>query len=538
MTTRTEWTLLLAALLALGGCQDRGTSNDNASQTPAKSAAQNDSGDAASADESMGSEAQQPPRNFARLGEQRGLLSKTNAATPGYVFFNPLISDTTYLVDLDGQVVHTWTSRFGTSGGIYLKDNGNLMRAGADAAAPVFGGGGQGGWFEELTWEGDVVWEFHFASEQYRPHHDFALKPNGNILAIAWEAKSVAEAIAAGRDPEEIPRAGLWPDWIVELQPKGNNDAEIVWQWHLWDHLVQDFDESLDNYGVVADHPERLDINATHLAEPVTQEELDRSRAVGFAVSNATVDNRGSDLYHMNAINYNAELDLIAVSLPGLDEVFVIDASTTTAEAASRTGGRWGKGGDILYRWGNPANYGRGDDSDQKLDDQHDVSWITNGSNGDVHLLVYNNNVPGKDPDQSAVYEIKLPLTETGFELSEGAAYGPAEPDWRYMTEDPMDFFSPFISGAQRLGNGNTLVTEGASGRFFEVDGNGNVVWNYMTPYSGDKRNPDGTTPQPVGPFIYATFRSTHVSVDHPALADRELTPLDPQPPAHEPQED
>jgi hypothetical protein len=538
MSTRTVWILLLAALLALWGCQDRGTSNDNAPQAPAEPAVETDteSGEADSADQSMGDEAQPPPRNFARLGEQRGLLGKTNAATPGYVFFNPLLSDTTYLVDLDGQVVHTWTSRFGTSGGIYLKDNGNLVRAGVDPTAPVFGGGGQGGWFEELTWDGDVVWEFHFTSEQYRPHHDFALKPNGNILAIAWEVKTVEEAIAAGRNPEEIPRAGLWPDWIVELQPKENSDAEIVWEWHLWDHVIQEFDRTLDNYGVVADHPERLDINAGHLPEPVTQEELDRSRAAGFAVSNATVDNRGADLYHMNAINYNAELDLIAVSLPGIDEILVIDASTTTEEAASGTGGRWGKGGDILYRWGNPANYARGDDSDQRLGGQHDVSWVTSGPNGDVHLLVFNNSVPGADPDQSAVYEIKLPLSESGFELSGDAAYGPAEPVWRYMTEDPMDFFSPFISGAQRLDNGNTLVTEGASGRFFEVDGTGNVVWNYMTPYSGDIRYPDGTTPQPVGPFIYATFRSTHVSVDHPALAGRELAPLDPQPPEHEPQ--
>jgi len=472
MTTRTVWILLLAALLALGGCQDSGTSNDNAAQTPAEATADIESTDAASTDDSMGDEAQPPPRNFARLGEQRGLLSRADAATPGYVFFNPLLSDTTYLVNLDGQVVHAWTSRFGISGGIYLKDNGNLMRAGADPAAPVFGGGGQGGWFEELTWDGDVVWEFHFVSEQYRPHHDFAIKPNGNI------------------------------------QPKGDNDAEIVWQWHLWDHVVQQVDESLDNYGVVAQHPELLDINAAQLAKPVTQEELDQQRAAGFAVSNATVDNRGSDLFHTNAINYNAELELIAVSLPGLDEVFVIDNSTSTAEAATGTGGRWGKGGDILYRWGNPANYGRGQDADRMLGGQHDVSWVSNESRETVSLLIFNNMVPGADPGQSAVYEIELPLTEAGFELSDDAAYGPAEPAWRYITEDPMAFFSPFISGAQRLNNGNVLVTEGASGRFFEVDRNGNIAWNYMTPYSGDLRNPDGTMPQPVGPFIHVSFDS------------------------------
>ena len=536
MTTKTIWTLLLAALLALGGCQDSGTSSDNAAPAPAETTADIESADAASADDSTGDEAEPPPRNFARLGEQRGLLSRTDAATPGYVFFNPLVSDTTYLVNLDGQVVHTWTSRFGVSGGIYLKDNGNLMRASVDATAPVFGGGGQGGWFEELTWDGDVVWEFHFANEQYRPHHDFAIKPNGNILIIAWEPKTVEEAIAAGRNAEEIPAAGLWPDWIVELQPKGDNDAEIVWQWHLWDHVVQQHDESLDNYGVVAEHPELLDINAAHLSEPVTQEELEQQRAAGFAVSNATVDNRGSDLFHTNAINYNAELELIAISVPGVNEIFVIDNSTSTAEAATGTGGRWGKGGDILYRWGNPANYGRGDDEDRKLGFQHDTSWVSNESGENVSILLFNNSVPGADPGQSAVYEIELPLTEAGFELLDDAAYGPAEPGWSFMTEDPMAFFSPFISGAQRLDSGNTLVTEGVSGRFFEVDRNGNIVWNYMTPYSGDLRNPDGTTPQPVGPFIYAVFRATHVATDHPGLAGRELTPLDPQPPAHEPQ--
>jgi hypothetical protein len=535
MKTRTVWIAWLALVLTLGGCQDRGATDEAAEEAAAAPAAASETADAETAEESSAEAAEAPPRNFARLGLPRGLISRTDAATPGYVFYNPLVSDTTYLVDLDGQVVHTWTSEYGTSGGIYLKDNGNLVRAGADPAAPVFGGGGQGGWFQEMTWDGEIVWEFHFASEEYRPHHDFAIKPNGNILAIAWEAKTVDEAIAAGRDPDDIPRAGLWPDWVVELRPTGSDGAEIVWQWHLWDHLVQEHDATRQNYGVVADHPELLNINVGHIPEPITQEQLDGRRAAGFAVSNATVDNNGSDLYHMNAINYNADLQLIALSLPGISEILVIDQSTTTEEAAGHTGGRWGKGGDILYRWGNPANYGRGEESDQRLAYQHDVSWIEGDSPGDVHLLVFNNNVPGAEPAQSAVVELRLPMSEYGFELNDGGAYGPAEPAWQYMTDDPMDFFSPFVSGAQRLANGNTLVTEGVSGRFFEVDVDGNVVWNYMDPYSGDMKNPDGTTPQPVGPFVHGTFRSTHVAADHPALAGRELVPLDPQPPVYQP---
>lgn len=508
MKTRIVWIVWLALVFAISGCRDNGATDDAA---------------------------EAPPRNFARLGADRGLISRTDAATQGYVFYNPLNSDTTYLVDLDGQVVHTWTSELGISGGIYLQDDGTLVRSGVDADAPVFGGGGQGGWFQKLAWNGEVIWEFHFANENYRPHHDFALKPNGNILAIGWEAKTLDEAVAAGRDPAEIPVAGMWPDWIVELRPVGSDDAEIVWQWHLWDHVVQDFDETRDNYGVVADHPELLDINVGHLPDPITQEELDQRRAIGMVVSNATVDNNGSDLYHVNAINYNAELQLIAISLPGIDEIMVIDNSTTTDEAAGHSGGRWGKGGDILYRWGNPANYGRGEDDDRRLGGQHDVSWVTGNSSQDVRLLLFNNEVPGADPAQSAVYEIELPLTEAGFELEDNAVFGPAEPVWQYKTDDPMDFFSPFISGAQRLANGNTLVTEGAAGRLFEVDQGGNVLWEFMDPFSGDMRNADGTTPQPIGPFIHAAFRSTHVPADHPALTGRELLPLDPQPPVYQP---
>jgi len=523
MKTRIVW---LALVLTVSGCGDRGATDVADGQLTA---------DVETNSESSNNVAETPPRDIGRLGADRGLISRTDAATPGYVFYNPLNSDTTYLVDLDGQVVHTWTSELGTSGGIYLLDDGTLLRAGVDAEAPVFGGGGQGGWFQKLDWNGEVFWEFHFANENFRPHHDFALKPNGNILAIAWEAKTVDEVVALGRNPEEIPAAGMWPDWIVELRPVGTNDAEIVWQWHLWDHVIQDFDETRDNYDVVVDHPELLDINVGHLPEPITEEEFEQQRAIGMAPSNATMNNRGSDLYHVNAINYHPELQLIALSLPGINEILVIDNSTTTEEAAGHSGGRWGKGGDILYRWGNPANYRRGQEEDQRLGGQHDVSWVTGDSPQDVRLLVYNNNVPGAEPPQSAVYELALPLTETGFELEENAAFGPAEPAWQYTTDDPMDFFSPFISGAQRLPNGNTLVTEGASGRFFEVDRDGNVLWNYMDPFSGDMKNADGTTPQPVGPFIHGTFRSTHVPADHPALAGKNLQPLDPQPPFYQP---
>jgi hypothetical protein len=327
----------------------------------------------------------------------------------------------------------------------------------------------------------------------------------------------------------------MWPDWIFEMKPVGNDDAEIVWEWHLWDHVVQDFDVTRDNYGVVADHPQLVDINVGELPEAMTQEEFDQRKAMDLAPTNHTLQNRGSDLYHMNAINYNAELDQIAFSLPGISEIFIIDHSTTTEEAAGHTGGRWGKGGDILYRWGNPANYGRGDESDQKLGEQHDVRWIPAGYPGAGNLTVFNNLPNGVGPAKSAVFELQTPLTDTGYALEGMEAYGPEAPAWQYMAEQPMAFFSPFISGANRMPNGHTMIVEGASGRMLEVDAAGNIVWSYMTPYGGYLTNPDGTSPHPAGPLVYATFRATHIPADHPGLAGRDLKPLDPQPPAYVP---
>lgn len=528
MTKHYSWIVIVALPLTLAACQQETERQTESTTTEPPASAQDAANEAETSTEP-------PPRNFARLGAKRGLIEKTDMATSGYVLYNPLTSATTYLIDMDGNVVHTWDTGMGISGGMYLKDNGNLVRSSRDPEAPVFAGGGQGGWFKEYTWDGELVWEYHFASEEFLSHHDIALLPNGNILAIAWESKSVDEAITAGRNPEAIPVAGLWPDWVVELRPNGSNDADIVWEWHLWDHLVQDFDESKENFGIVADHPELMDVNLAELPEPMTQEELEQRFAMGFASTNSTVENNGADFHHANAINYNAELDQIALSLPGVDEIVVIDHSTTTTEAAGHTGGRWGKGGDLLYRWGNPANYGRGDESSQRLSGQHDVRWIPDGYPGAGNLLVYNNVVPGTKPPYSAVYELQTPLTDSGYELMNGESWGPEEPVWSYVPSDPMSLFSPFISGAQRLANGNTLVTEGAAGRFLEVDTDGNVLWEYLDPYAGNFKNPDGTRPQPVGPFVHATFRATHYAADHPAVGGRNLAPLDPQPAAYVP---
>ena len=158
----------------------------------------------------------------------RGLQVQTPRAAPGYVFFNPLLSHTTYLVDVEGRVVHTWESDYDNGGGLYLLDNGHLLRGGQQPDPPVFSAGGQAGRIQEFTWDGELVWDFVFSSEDHLLHHDVAVLPNGNVLAIAWEAKTAEEAVEAGRRPELTPEASLWPDMIVEFEPRPPDGAEVV----------------------------------------------------------------------------------------------------------------------------------------------------------------------------------------------------------------------------------------------------------------------------------------------------------------------
>jgi hypothetical protein len=306
------------------------------------------------------------------LAEERGLRLNTDQAESGYVLFSPGVSGITYLIDIEGRVVNTWQSQYATGHGLYLRDNGNLVRAGRVSDYPRRAGG-QGGQIQEFTWEGELVWDYRLADNEYYQHHDIALLPNGNLLAIAWESKTAADARAAGRRPDGLTENGLWPEAIVELKPRGFDGADIVWEWHVWDHLVQDFDPEAENYGVLSDSPQLVDIN-TDAAELHDMEINELLASGAVALQNGEESPSAPDFMHFNSLSYNAELDQIAVSSNSFREFWIVDHSTTTAEAAGSTGGRYGKGGDLLYRWGRASNYDRGGNRPQTLFNQHHVS--------------------------------------------------------------------------------------------------------------------------------------------------------------------
>ncbi|MFA6233724.1 MAG: aryl-sulfate sulfotransferase [Bacteroidota bacterium] len=361
-------------------------------------------------------------------------------AYPGYTLYGPNGTRYNYLIDMANTRVHTWTSSRKGGYAVYLLPDGSIMRT-AMATNPQLNAGGAQGVVQRIAWDGTLLWEYTYSSAAYLSHHDICIMPNGNVLMIAWEVKSTALCVAAGLDHS----ASIWPDHIIEVQPTGSNGGNIVWQWHAWDHLIQDHDASKANYGVVGDHPELLDINAGN---------------VYFG-----------DWMHLNSIDYNPELDQIVVSSHNLNEVYVIDHSTTTAQAAGHTGGNSGKGGDILYRWGNPANYRASGNA--YFDVVHCGSWIPAGLPGAGNILAFNNRAKS---GQSIIAEIATPLSGYNYTRTAGQAFGPAAPSWTYTG---VGFYSQHLGGVQRLPNGNTLIAQSTSGKMLEVNTGGTIVWNY-----------------------------------------------------------
>lgn len=368
------------------------------------------------------------------------------ASYGGYTLYGPNNSNKVYLLNSAGAAVRTWTCSRSGGYSAYMLEDGSILRTGL-ANSTVNGGGAMGA-VQKYSPTGTLLWDWTYATSTYRSHHDIEPLPNGNVLLIAWEVKTAAQAVAAGLDVSTI----IWPDHLIEVQPTGATTGTIVWQWHAWDHLIQDYDATKANYGVVGAHPELLDINMG---------------SVGGGIG-------GGDWMHINSVSYNPELDQIAISSHTLNEVYVIDHSTTTAEAASHSGGRCGKGGDILYRWGCPANYRAA--GTQVFQVVHCAYWIPEGLPGAGHLMAYNNR---ELTGTSMVVELELPSDGAGnYALTAGAAYGPAAPYWSYTASW---FFSNHLGGNQRLANGNTLICESTSGHIFEVDAAGVVQWE-VTP--------------------------------------------------------
>ena len=414
-----------------------------------------------------------------------------NRALEGYMLIHEAgdynlaqMSNATYLLDPEGEKVHEWPHPgYSPEASVaYLLPNGLLLRTvsthhwSRDKRFPV----GATTSVELVNWDGEAVWTYTMSvPHKYSFHHDVEYLPSGNILAIRYTGFTTEEAMAMGWDPDlgknarhAIDKTGsglVWLDTVLELKPDlEDGSTQIVWQWNSWEHLVQDRFPDRKNYGDISD-PGKIHVNYLNL--------------------DTDVPYNSGQFFHLNTVDYHPELDLIVLSSATYGEIWFIDHGTTTAEAASSSGGRHGKGGDLLYRWGNDEAWGRGTRDDSILYWQHDIQWIGDGLPGAGNMLVFNNGNRrtlndtyarnaadgGFGKSYSDILEVRMPMNSDGaFDRSRDA-----EIVWSWDEENRADYYSPFMSGVQRLPNGNTIFNRAFDKYITEVRPDGEKVLHF-----------------------------------------------------------
>lgn len=432
-----------------------------------------------------------------------GTISLTNDAFEAYTLFS--INTDSYLINNCGEVINEWNSNYLQGNAVYLLPNGNLLRAGKLSSSNTnVTIGGIGGIIELFNWQGDLIWSYIYSGENFSHHHDVYPLPNGNILILAITIMTQEEAIQAGRNPALLESNELYNEQIIEVEPVGTNQANIVWEWNIKDHLIQDFDVTKDNFGSVEDNPQLLDIN--------------------YLNSISSINN----WLHINSIQYDETRDQIVLSSRKLSELWIIDHSTTTTEAASSSGGNSGKGGDLLYRWGNPEAYRQGTPSDRKLFGQHYPHYIEAGLPNENKIIIFNNGFQ-RTPSYSQVDIISPPETNLGiYDYVPGTAFAPTNTFYTYseLESESSTFYSDIVSSAQQLPNGNILICQGRQGYVFEIDSNENKVWEYVNPVNNTDGEIANQTEDP--PAANLTFRAVKYTPDFPAFIGRDLTPDSP----------
>ena len=395
-----------------------------------------------------------------------GIKLNTEEAFDGYILFEN--DNHTYLMDNCGNILNQWFNINQTDNHTKLLDNGNMVY--------IYNNG-----VYEVDWNGATQNFVTHTDEDLLLEYEVELTTEGNYICVARRDYSPQQFEALGYDiPETFPTR---VDVVVELD---RNTGEIVWEWNITDHVIQERNPSANNYGALNENPGRINLDAI-----------------------STFDWRTTESFMINSMDYNPTLDQVIISVRKLCEVMIIDHSTTTEEAKGNSGGVYGKGGDVLFRWGNPRNYGMGTEADQKLFYQHNPHWLTSGPYAG-HIMIYNNglNRPETNLDNrySEVPIIAPPIDEAGNYIMDNGVFGPETPVVNYQGNNPAGiFYSGYTSGAEYLPNGNIYITEGRNGRLLELSPTGELVWEYFV-YDHD--------------YI---FRSEKYSKYHPAFEGRSL---------------
>lgn len=373
--------------------------------------------------------------NFTPIGEVE--IFNAEKVDDNLILVNDASANRVYLMTKKAELLHEWTLTNNIGNDVFLLPNGNLL-ASLESDNPQMPWGGKGGRMQLIQPDNSLEWDYILSNEEREIHHDIELLPNGNVIALVWERISSAEAVSEGFMLEEE----IYPEAVIEINPSTN---EIVWEWKSMNHLIQDYDETKKNYGIVSENPNLIDLNYTPQDESLPPV--------------------NGDIMHANAITYDEVNDVILLSVNSYSEIWAIDHSTSTEEAARHSGGNYGKGGDLIYRFGNPSAY-QNLEGIRLFHNNHFPNLLKGENQGKV--LIFSN---GNDIEQSTVYELELP---TVYELKTNFNN---EPSITWSFTNP-NLYSGKVSGAVPLENGNILITEGDFG-FWEVTREKEVVWKF-----------------------------------------------------------
>ncbi len=405
----------------------------------------------------------------------------------GYTLVPPYFSRETYLLNMEGDIVHTWKSDYPPGLFAFLLEDGTLLR-GLRVTDPAVRFAGVSGGFERMDWDGNILQRYIKNDMETGEclSHAFCPMPNGHTMVICLERKSDSEAYARGREPGTLPEEGtmisgllhkgLYMDYLMEI----DQDNNVVWEWHLWDHVGTGFENFDLNYRM--------------------------PRTYGYY--------RTHDWVHFNNVDYDPVHDRVVACCRNFGEFVVIDRKT----------------GSITHRFGNPCTWNPearkpsyGDDGDEILFGPHNAHFLPNG-----HVQVVDNGCQRPQGNRTRILEVDIEKNEIV---------------WEYKAHLPFSFCSPFQSSSQRLPNGNVLVCASGTGQIFEVTGGSEpmVCWEFISPWLSDGSITNYLDDRdafidPVS-LIQKGFmknmlhRAYRYGKDYPGLAGRDLShavPIDP----------
>ena len=490
-----------------------------------------------------------------------------------YTLFAPSGEQTSWLIDMKGNIIHSWNladtvpmtgpptgpgdtayfdgpqvqSANALRPGLHdrLLPNGHLLRgyrpdtydydpglgaANVDANNKVSfsPAGGTAGGVLELDWDGNLLWWYPLKDATHIQHHTFyrVMDPDspyvGHTFILGWELIDPVEAEAAGRDPNTIGAgssrlaAGIYPDFIREVDANKNT----VWEWRTWDHLSTD---------ATMTDPYKFYVNAQ--TDPVNQSDADWT--------------------HGNTVEFNPVTNQVIINFRNWGEFFIINHATTfDADCLTDPTGvdcdpytlAASDAGDITFRWGNPGNYGAGtlpyflNDGDQVIFGEHCVVWLgvdyQNYQGTPGNILMFDNGWQRPQGNRSSAVE----MTPAGIGGDPADWRTPADgglsPEvFRFSARNESSFYSAYQGGAERVyqddatGEMWTFVTSTGEGQLFQVytaaNGQSSVVWDFIVPAlsGGDRRcyHDDGTN--------NSVHRAHQYLPDYAGLAGKNLTP-------------